>query len=121
MLIKKRFSWFSIWDIVVKQTGHNSLPTVFVGLNGTDEGPVFVPERDYENRDDLIEKIKNYLEENKEKVKAREKEYRENPSLKPSKVEKNLKLVLSENLFLKRLIAYQLVPSYRLRLARRVL
>jgi len=23
-----------IWDIVVKQTGHNSLPTVFIGLNG---------------------------------------------------------------------------------------
>lgn len=50
-----------IWDNVVQQTGHNALPTVFVGLNGTDEGPVFVPERDYESRDDLIQKIKNYL------------------------------------------------------------
>jgi glutaredoxin len=50
-----------IWDIVVKQTGHNSLPTVFIGLNGEDEGPVFVPERDYTSREDLIEKIKNYI------------------------------------------------------------
>jgi glutaredoxin len=50
-----------IWDIVVKQTGHNSLPTVFIGLNGEDEGPVFVPEKDYQSKEDLIEKIKNYL------------------------------------------------------------
>ena len=50
-----------IWDVVVQQTGYNSLPTVFIGLNGEDEGPVFVPERDYESREDLIEKIKNYL------------------------------------------------------------
>jgi len=26
-----------------------------------DEGPVFVPERDYTSREDLIEKIKNYV------------------------------------------------------------
>lgn len=50
-----------IWDVVVKQTGHNSLPTVFIGLNGEDEGPVFVPERDYTSKEDLIEKIKNYI------------------------------------------------------------
>jgi len=50
-----------IWDIVVKQTGHNSLPTVFIGLNGEDEGPIFVPERDYQSKEDLIEKIKTYL------------------------------------------------------------
>ena len=28
-----------IWNSVVEQTGHNSLPTVFVGLNGEDEEP----------------------------------------------------------------------------------
>ena len=50
-----------VWDVVVQQTGHNSLPTVFIGLNGEDEGPVFVPERDYESKEDLIEKIKNYV------------------------------------------------------------
>jgi hypothetical protein len=46
---------------VVEQTGHNSLPTVFIALNGTDEGPIYVPERDYESRDDLIKKIKLYV------------------------------------------------------------
>ena len=43
-----------IWDAVVQQTGHNSLPTVFIGLNGEDEGPVFVPERDYESRENYL-------------------------------------------------------------------
>jgi glutaredoxin len=49
-----------IWNTVVEQTGHNSLPTMFVGLNGEDEGPIFVPERDYKSHEDLIEKIKIY-------------------------------------------------------------
>ena len=50
-----------IWDKVVEQTGHNSLPTVFIALDGSDEGPVYVPGRDYDNRDDLIKKIKIYV------------------------------------------------------------
>jgi glutaredoxin len=50
-----------IWDKVVEQTGHNSLPSVYISLDGGDSGPIFVPERDYETQDELIEKIKNYL------------------------------------------------------------
>jgi hypothetical protein len=50
-----------IWDKVVEQTGFNTLPTVYVALGEGDEGPVFVPERDYENHDELIEKLKKYL------------------------------------------------------------
>ena len=50
-----------IWNNVVEQTGHNSLPTAFIGLNGEDEGPVFVPERDFKSKEELIEKIKNYV------------------------------------------------------------
>ena len=50
-----------IWDKVVEQTGHNSLPTVYIGLNGGDDGPVFVPGRDFENKEDLLEKIKIYV------------------------------------------------------------
>jgi glutaredoxin len=49
-----------IWNSVVEQTGYNSLPTVFIGLNGEDEGPIFVPERDYESQEDLVGKIKIY-------------------------------------------------------------
>lgn len=50
-----------IWDKVVEQTGHNSLPSVYISLNGGDSGPIFVPERDYQTHDELIEKIKNYM------------------------------------------------------------
>lgn len=50
-----------IWDQVVEQTGHNVLPTVFVKKEDSDDGPVFVPNRDFKNQDDLVEKLKNYL------------------------------------------------------------
>ena len=50
-----------IWDQVVKQTGHNVLPTVFISLAGGEDGPVFVPGRDYVEKEDVIEKIKEYL------------------------------------------------------------
>ena len=51
----------TLWNGVVEQTGHNTLPTVFISLNGGDEGPVFVPERDYKDRYELIKKIKEYV------------------------------------------------------------
>jgi glutaredoxin len=50
-----------IWNQVVNQTGHNSLPTIFISINGTDEGPVFVPERDFNSKDECIEIIKKYV------------------------------------------------------------
>ena len=50
-----------IWDQVVKQTGLNVLPTVFIKKGETDDGPVFVPSRDFESQEELIEKIKIYL------------------------------------------------------------
>ena len=50
-----------IWDQVVSQTGHNSLPTVFVGLKGNENGPVFVPGRDFKGKDEIIEIIKTYI------------------------------------------------------------
>lgn len=50
-----------IWDQVVKQTGHNVLPTIFVKNSTTDVGPVFVPGRDYQNEDEIFEIIKSYV------------------------------------------------------------
>jgi glutaredoxin len=50
-----------IWNQVVNQTGHNSLPTIFISINGTDEGPVFVPERDFNSKEECIEIIKKYV------------------------------------------------------------
>lgn len=50
-----------IWDKVVEQTGYNTLPTVYVALNGGDDGPVFIPEKDYKTQDELIENLKKYV------------------------------------------------------------
>jgi glutaredoxin len=48
-----------LWDQVVEQTGHNVLPTVFIKKENTEEGPVFVPGRDYESEDEIVEILKN--------------------------------------------------------------
>jgi glutaredoxin len=48
-----------LWDQVVEQTGHNVLPTVFIKKDNTDEGPVYVPGRDYKTEDEIVEIIKN--------------------------------------------------------------
>lgn len=50
-----------LWDRVVEQTNHNVLPTVFIKQEGTDDGPVFIPGKDFQNPDDLIPKIKKHL------------------------------------------------------------
>lgn len=50
-----------IWDQVVNQTGLNILPTVFIRKGNTDDGPVFVPSRDFTSQEELLEKIKIYL------------------------------------------------------------
>ena len=50
-----------IWDKVVEQTGHNALPTTYISLNGGEEGPVFVPDRDYHEKEEIVEIVKKYI------------------------------------------------------------
>lgn len=50
-----------IWDQVVKQTGLNILPTVFIKKGDSDDGPVFVPTRDFSSTEEIVEKLKNYV------------------------------------------------------------
>ena len=50
-----------IWNQVVKQTGHNALPTVFIGLKDNENGPVFVPGRDFKDKNEIIKIIKGYV------------------------------------------------------------
>jgi glutaredoxin len=52
-----------IWDQVVSQTGHNLLPTVFIRTEGTDVGPIYIPSRDYETEDEIVEILKKHTEE----------------------------------------------------------
>ena len=48
-----------LWDQVVEQTGHNVIPTIFIKKENTEEGPVYVPGRDYETEDEIVEILKN--------------------------------------------------------------
>lgn len=50
-----------IWDNVVKQTGYDLLPSVYISID-EDKGIIFVPERDYQDHDELINKINNILD-----------------------------------------------------------
>jgi glutaredoxin len=52
----------TIWDQVVKQTNNEYLPTVFIQKDNTNVGPVYVPDKDFETQDELIEIIKTHLE-----------------------------------------------------------
>jgi glutaredoxin len=49
-----------IWNQVVKQTGLNILPTVFIKKGDMDDGPVFIPTRDFNSVDEIVEKLKIY-------------------------------------------------------------
>jgi len=50
-----------IWSQVVEQTGYNLLPTVFIRNEGSEDGTVFVPGRDYQSEDDIINLINEYI------------------------------------------------------------
>ncbi len=47
-----------IWDQVIKQTGFDTLPTVFIKPKNGDDGPAYVPGRDYFDEDEIVEIIK---------------------------------------------------------------
>lgn len=50
-----------IWTQVVRQTGEDVIPTVFIKKNDNEDGPVYVPGRDYQNEDEIVEIIKTYV------------------------------------------------------------
>jgi glutaredoxin len=50
-----------LWEQVVKQTGHDSLPTVYIQKENQESGPVYVPGRDFDSQEEIIEILKNYV------------------------------------------------------------
>jgi len=50
-----------IWNQVVEQTGHSLLPTIFIKKEDSDDGPVFIPGRDYQSEDEIVKIIKNQI------------------------------------------------------------
>jgi glutaredoxin 3 len=50
-----------IFDQVVKLTGQNVLPTIYLQDKETGQGPIFVPGRDYMEENEILEKIWKYI------------------------------------------------------------
>lgn len=50
-----------IWNQVQKQTNNEYLPTVFVKDENVDTGPIFIPTVDFNDEDELLIKLKTYL------------------------------------------------------------
>ena len=50
-----------VWDQVVQQTGDNVVPTIYITKENTGEGVVFIPGKDFNNRDEGIDLIKKYI------------------------------------------------------------
>lgn len=50
-----------IWNEVVNQTGHNSLPTIYIKKENSDTGPVYVAGVDFMNDEEGIKIIKQYV------------------------------------------------------------
>ena len=50
-----------LWNQVVEQTGNELLPTFFIKKPDSEAGPVFCPEKDFNNEDEAITIIKKYI------------------------------------------------------------
>lgn len=50
-----------LWDFIVSQTEQDLLPTVLIHTNNQGDGLVYVPERDFQDLDEIIEIIKKNI------------------------------------------------------------
>ena len=52
-----------LWNHVISQTGYDLLPTVFIKEGDDGSGLIYIPGRDFQNNEEIIEIIKNqYIE-----------------------------------------------------------
>ena len=50
-----------IYDAILEITKQDALPTVYLQNSETDSGPVFVAGRDFNTKEEAIEKIRKYI------------------------------------------------------------
>lgn len=55
-----------LWNKIVDQTKNEYLPSFFIKTEGTDNGPIFCPERDFKGTEEAVEIIKNHIKTEKE-------------------------------------------------------
>jgi glutaredoxin len=51
----------AIWNQVVEQTKNEYLPSFYIKQEGTNKGPFFCPERDFNTDDEAVNIIKGYM------------------------------------------------------------
>lgn len=50
-----------IWDDVVNQTGHNVVPSIYIQKGEMENGPIYIPGKDFEDEDTIVNIIKTYI------------------------------------------------------------
>ena len=50
-----------VWNQVINQTGHNVVPSVFISSDETENGPIYIPGKDFEDEDTIVEIIKKHI------------------------------------------------------------
>lgn len=50
-----------LWEQILSQTGHDTLPTVFIQTDADGNGLVYTPGRDFQDLNEIIEIIKNNI------------------------------------------------------------
>ncbi len=50
-----------LWDDVVNQTGHNVVPSVYIQKDEMDDGPIYIPGKDFEDEETIVNIIKTYI------------------------------------------------------------
>lgn len=51
----------NLWDDVVNQTGHNVVPSVYVQKDEMEDGPIYIPGKDFEDEETIVNIIKTYI------------------------------------------------------------
>lgn len=50
-----------IWEQVVSQTKQNNVPAIFISVNNGENGPIYIPGRDFNSKDECVEIIKRFI------------------------------------------------------------
>lgn len=50
-----------IWEQMIEQTGFDHIPSIFIKRGNTNTGPIYIPGRDFNSFDEIIDIIKNYI------------------------------------------------------------
>ena len=50
-----------LWNDVVNQTGHNVVPSIYIQKDENENGPIYIPGKDFEDEDEIVKIIRTYI------------------------------------------------------------